>query len=200
MASYFDDERQFALFRFVARELPLTTLLVGGIVTGLIPVLARDFEAGLTELRKRTTRLAHLLFPLSGALMFLSYPVFPLVYNPDFAVSAKVFNIYLLILASRILLPQVLVISRQRNFVLVGSALVETTINVALSLWWVRFWGLQGVAMASVVAFLVNKVLLIIFNYRAFGIPAGRYVPVRLWLGYSAGLGMCYILAKWIYG
>lgn len=200
VANFFQDERQFALFRFGARELPLTTLLVGGIVTGLIPLVVRDFETGLAELKQRTARLAHVLFPLSACLMFLSAPVFPLIYNPEFSVSARVFNIYLLILCSRILLPQVLVIGRQHNFFLVFSAIVETVINVALSLWWVRFWGLQGIAMGSVVAFLVNKFNLIVYNYRVFGVPVQRYVPVRLWLGYSLGLGICYFLATWIYG
>lgn len=200
VANYFSDERQFALFRFGARELPLTTLLVGGIVTGLIPLVVRDFGAGLTELKHRTARLAHFLFPLSACLMFLSAPVFPMVYNSEFSVSARVFNIYLLILCSRILLPQVLVIGRQHNFMLVISAILETGINVALSLWWVRSWGLQGIAMASVVAFLVNKLNLIAYNYWVFGVPVQRYVPVRLWLGYSLGLGICYILAGLIYG
>ena len=200
VANFFDDEKQFALFRFGARELPLTLLLVGGIVTGLIPLAARDVDAGMREVLDRTRRLAHWLFPLSAVLMFLSPFAFPLVYNSDFAVSAKVFNIYLLILSSRILLPQVLVISQQRNFILVLSALIETGINIGLSLWWVRIWGLEGRAMASVVAFLINKFNLIAYNRWRLEIPMSRYIPVRIWLLYSAGLLLCYLLVNWLYG
>ena len=200
VANFFEDDRQFALFRFGAREFPLTILLVGGIVTGLIPVAAQNIEKGMREVRERTARLSHLLFPLSGVLMLLSPLGFPLVYNVDFSVSAKVFNIYLLILCSRILLPQVLVISQQRNFMLVVSAVVETVINVGLSLWWVRTWGLEGIAMASVVAFLINKFNLIAYNYWMLGIPMTSYIPVRIWMGYSLGLALCYMLANWIYG
>ena len=200
VANFFDDEKQFALFRFGARELPLTMLLVGGIVTGMIPVLAKNFEGGMAELKQRTARLAHWLFPLSGVLMFLSYPVFPLVYNADFRISAGIFNIYLLLLCSRILLPQVIVISKQRNFILVLSALTETAINVGLSLWWVKLWGLEGIAMGSAVAFLVNKLNLIAYNYWALGAPVSKYVPLRLWMAYSFGLISCYLLANWIYG
>ncbi|MBK6620641.1 MAG: oligosaccharide flippase family protein [Saprospirales bacterium] len=199
VANYFGDEKQFALFRFGARELPITMLLVGGIVTGMVPVLARDMEAGLSELRKRVSRLAHWLFPLSGLLMFLSVPVFPMVYNGDFAISAKVFNIYLLFLCSRILLPQVVIIGKQRNFVLVYSAIFETALNIVLSLWWVRYWGLQGIAMASALAFMLNKFNLMAYNYWALGIPPGRYIPIRLWSAYSLGLVLCYLASIWIY-
>ncbi|MBK7410801.1 MAG: hypothetical protein IPJ40_23750 [Saprospirales bacterium] len=183
VANFFADDRQFALFRFGARELPLVTLLVGGIVTGLIPVAALNIENGMREVRERTARLSHWLFPISAVLMFLSPWGFPLVYNADFSVSAKVFNVYLLILCSRILLPQVLVISQQRNFMLVVSAVVEMAINVGLSLWWVRIWGLEGIAMASVVAFLINKFNLIAYNYWKLGVPMSRYIPVRIWAG-----------------
>ena len=200
VAGFFEDERQFALFRFGARELPLTLLLVGGIVTGLIPLAAEDLGAAAREIRLRTARLAHWLYPLSCALMFLSPLIFPLVYNADFAVSARVFNIYLLILGSRILLPQVLIIGQQRNFVLVGSALLETALNIGLSLWWVRLWGLEGIALASVVAFLFNKVNLIVYTRQVLGIPLVRYVPVRLWAWYTGALVICYFTANWIYG
>lgn len=200
VAGFFEDEKQFALFRFGARELPITMLLVGGIVTGLIPVTTRDQEKGLEEIRRRTARLSDWLFPLSGVLMFLSPVLFPLVYNDDFAISAQVFNIYLLILSSRILLPQVLVISRQKNFFLVANALFELGLNVGLSLWWVRSWGLEGIAMASVVAFLVNKMVLIAFNAAVLKVGPSAYIPLQRWTLYTAGLFLCYLMANWIYG
>lgn len=200
VAGYFEDGRQFALFRFGARELPLTMLLIGGIVTGLIPVASRNLEEGMAEIRRRTAGLAHWLFPLSAVLMVLSPVAFPLVYNADFSVSAKVFNIYLLIMSSRILLPQVAIIARQRNFVLVGSALLETALNVGLSLWWVRFWGLEGVAMASVAAFLVNKLNLILYNYYFLGIAPGSYIPLKIWGLYTLGLMIVYLLINCTYG
>ncbi len=200
VAGYFEDGRQFALFRFGARELPLTMLLVGGIVTGLIPVASRNLGEGMAEIRRRTASLSHWLFPLSAALMALSPFAFPFFYNADFVVSAKVFNIYLLILSSRILLPQVAIIARQRNFVLVGSALLETALNIGLSLWWVRIWGLEGIAMASVAAFLVNKLNLILYNYYVLGIAPGSYIPVKTWALYTFGLAIVYLLINWTYG
>lgn len=200
VANFFTDERQFAIFRFGAREFPLTMLLVGGIVTGLIPVAAKNLAEGMQELRKRTARLAHLLYPLSAVLMILSPVAFPLIYNDDFLVSAKVFNVYLLILSSRILLPQVLVISQDRNFMLVISAVVETLINVGLSLWWVRYWGLEGIAIASVVAFLVNKFNLIAYNYWVLGVPMSQYIPIRLWGFYTTALVAVFLLVNWING
>lgn len=184
VTSYFTDERAFAIFRYGARELPLTTLLVGGLVTALIPEIATDLAGGMKQVRERTAQLAAWLFPLSALFMLLSPFAFPLVYNDDFALSARVFNVYLLILSSRILLPQVIVIGQGKNYFLVVSALIETVVNIALSLWWVRWLGLEGIALASLVAFSVNKANLIAFNYWKLGISPGEYLPWKklLWL------------------
>ena len=138
----------------------------------------------MKQVRERTAQLAAWLFPLSALFMLLSPFAFPLVYNDDFALSARVFNVYLLILSSRILLPQVIVIGQGKNYFLVVSALIETVVNIALSLWWVRWLGLEGIALASLVAFSVNKANLIAFNYWKLGISPGEYLPWKklLWL------------------
>jgi O-antigen/teichoic acid export membrane protein len=182
----------FAVFRYGARELPLTTLLVGAVVAGLIPVASQNLSIGMEDIRTRTTRLSHFLFPLSGFFMIISPWLFPLVYNADFLEAAWVFNWYLLILTSRILLPQIVVISQGKNYILVVSAIIETVINVGLSVWWVQIWGLQGIAAASVIAYMVNKVNLILYNQFQLGISWRSYTNVRVYLLYSIFLVLCF--------
>jgi O-antigen/teichoic acid export membrane protein len=124
--------------------------------------------------------------------MIISPWLFPLVYNADFLEAAWVFNWYLLILTSRILLPQIVVISQGKNYVLVVSAIIETVINVGLSVWWVQIWGLQGIAAASVIAYMVNKVNLILYNQFQLGISWRSYTNVRVYLLYSIFLVLCF--------
>lgn len=185
VTSHFTDEKAFAIYRFGARELPFSLLLIGALVTALIPELSENFEEGLKQIKEKTKSLSHWLFPLSALLMLVSPFLFPMVYNADFQESAQVFNVYLLMLSSRILLPQVVIISRQKNYFLVISALIETAVNVSLSLILVQNYGLEGIAFASVLAYLLNKVNMIVFNRLVLKIPLNDYVPVRNYLIYN---------------
>ncbi|MCB0706252.1 MAG: polysaccharide biosynthesis C-terminal domain-containing protein, partial [Saprospiraceae bacterium] len=187
-------------FRYGARELPLVTLMVSGLVTALLPLVAGSEAAGLQALRQRTTQFAHWLFPVSAVLILLTPWLFPIVYNPEFAASADVFNVYLLIIISRLLLPQVIIISRDRSYVLVRNAILETILNVGLSLWLVRDFGLPGIAFATVIAFVLAKINLIWFVWKSLGIKPNLYIPVRLYAYYSFGLISVYLLGRFIIG
>lgn len=190
------EEHWFAIFRYGARELPLSLLLVGAVVTGTIPLVAGQGVAALRSMKERITRLGRLLFPLSMVLMLVSPRAFELVYSEAFVPSARVFNVYLLLVGSRVLLPQVLLIGWGHGRVLVLSALIETALNVALSLWWIHFWGLTGIAMASVIAYLFNKAFLMAWAWQRLGVPPGHYVHWPEWLGWNALLWTCW----WLWG
>ncbi|MCB0643973.1 MAG: polysaccharide biosynthesis C-terminal domain-containing protein [Phaeodactylibacter sp.] len=196
VTSYFEAEETFALFRYGARELPLTVLLIGALVKALIPEIANATEVGLTAVKTATWQLMRWLFPLSMAFMLASPYLFRWVYGPEFIVSAMVFNLFLVLLTSRILLPQVVIIGLQKNYFLVLSAIVETIVNVGLSLWWVRFWGLEGIALATIVAFAVNKLNMILFLYFRFGIRPGAYIPMRGYLLLSTLLILVYLIFR----
>mgnify|MGYP000577689728 CR=1 FL=1 len=118
VTSHFEDGT-FAIFRYGAKELPLTLLLIGAIVMALIPQVSEDLKSGLQQIKIETPKLSKWLFPLSAFLILVSPYLFPLVFNPEFAESAEVFNIYLLIISSRILLPQVVLIAHKKNYFLV---------------------------------------------------------------------------------
>lgn len=191
--TWIDSPGAFAVFRFGARELPLSTLLIGGLVAASVPLLARDQAAGLEQIKRKTLRLAHWLYPISMVLMAVSSWIFPLVYSPEFAPSAAVFNIYLLILSSRILLPQAVLLAGQKHYFLVASAITETIVNVGLSWQLVQSAGMQGIALGSVVAFLVNKAFMILVAYRLLGVPPAAYIPWKWLLFYNMLLFALYL-------
>lgn len=193
VTSHFE-ESTFAVFRYGAKELPLTLLLIGAIVMALIPQVSENLEDGLQKIKDETEKLARWLFPLSAVLILLSPIIFPLVFNPEFSDSAEVFNVYLLIISSRILLPQVVLIAHQKNYFLVFSAIIETALNVSLSLILVKNHGLVGIAFATVVAYLVNKLILIYFNWKILKIAPNRYINFRNWLIYNSLLFGTYFI------
>ncbi len=188
------DESAFAVFRYGAREFPLALALSSALSVALIPLVAQNLKKGLAEIKAKSKELMHILFPMSIALMLLSPVLFPIVFNPKFADSAIIFNIYLLLLSARMLFPQTIVIAFKRTQIVLWISLLELVINVGLSLLFVQIWGLAGIAYASVIAYLTDKLLLAVYLKIKLKININQYIHVPLYLSYSGVL----ILAFWI--
>lgn len=199
VTSYFTDENEFAIFRYGAREMPYVTLFIGAIVTAMLPEIALDLQRGMETLKQRTKEVMQWMFPLSAVLMLLSPYLFEYIFNPEFRASAFVFNVYLLMIASRILLPQVVVMAKEQNYFLVLSALVEVSINILLSFIFVRYFGLMGIAFASVIAFFVNKINMIVFLKKKYNISPSQYVEGSTYFMYVALLYGSFGLSLFLY-
>ena len=118
-------------------------------------------------------------------LFLLLNGLFLFVFNDDFKESAYIFNIFTLLLMSRILLPQVVAMGHQKNYILTVAALVEMAIIVALSWWWGSLFGLRGVAYATAVAFMVDRLILIFYNWKVLNIPPQKYIHLKSYLLYN---------------
>ena len=68
----------------------------------MIPLLTEDM-ANLTILKAKATKHMHLLAPISLVLMIISPYVFIWFYGETYQESAYIFNIYLLIMISRVM-------------------------------------------------------------------------------------------------
>ena len=85
-----------------------------------------------------------------------------------------------------------LIYARQHNFVLVWSAIIEVLINIGLSLYLVNFYGLEGIAFATVIAYFINKMILIAYNYWTFDIPLSDYLNIPAFVFWTFGLLICF--------
>jgi len=181
------DEETFAIFRYGARELPLALLLANALSNAMLPGFANPaiLKENLLQLKKSVSRLMHFLFPVTLVLLLLAHPVFPVIFNPAFAQSATIFNIYLLLVISRLLLPQTILNGMKITNPIMIAALLELTVNVSLSLIFVRFWGIGGVAIATFIAYLFEKVYLSAVTYKKLKISPADYIPIKPFLIYS---------------
>lgn len=195
VTSIVEDEKAFAIFRYGAREFPLAVLMVGALATSLLPEVSENLENGLQRIKTTTRKLSHLLYPLSMASMLVAPLLFPLVFNPDFKASAKVFNIFTLLLASRILLPQVVAMGQGKNYILTVSALAELFVLIALSYWLGLSFGMDGIAYAAVLAFMVDRLILIWYNWKMLQIPPSRYLDWKIYLAYNAALVIVFLVS-----
>lgn len=195
---HYFDEAFFPIFRYGAREMPFSTLLFSSLSAAMIPLLIKDGMSS-REVKVRVTRLMHFVFPVAILLMLLSPFIFPMVYNTDFKQSAFIFNIYLLILTSRVLLPQAYNFALHQHKVIVWTSILEIIVNVLLSFWWVQYWGAYGLAMATVVAYFIQKILLVLYNSRINHIPLQQYLPIRWYVIYVSVMVVAFLISNFIY-
>jgi O-antigen/teichoic acid export membrane protein len=129
-------------------------------------------------------KLFHLLFPAAILLMFIAKPLFPVIFNPDFAAAAPLFNIYLLMTASRLLLPNSIVLAKGKPGVIVWGGLAELAVKVILGVLGIYYGGLAGLAWSAVSAFWIEKILLIIYLKKRHGLALNDWLDTRLFSAY----------------
>jgi len=200
VTSYFD-EGTFAVFRYGARELPLAMLLANALSNAMLPEFANknQLKQNLKKLKESVTRLTHFLFPLTALLLLISHPVFPIIFNPKFAESATIFNIYLLIIISRLLLPQTLLNGLQISKPIMNAALLELIVNVSLSIILVRYFGIAGIAFATFIAYLFEKIYLSVVVKKRLKVSLSDYIPVKIYTIYSVAILVVFIFAEYIF-
>ena len=191
---HFFDDASFAVYKYGAREFPLSSLLLTSLSVAMIPVLQQPGE--LNMLRKKVNQYMHILFPVSIGLIFISKLAFEFVYGIDFRESATIFNLYLLVLGSRLLLPHSVLLARGKQKAVLYSGIVEFLFNLVLSIWWVRYWGINGLVAATVVAFFSQKIYLFIILYKKWKLTIFDFIEVRWWLLYQLAAVVAVFLAN----
>lgn len=191
------DPGMFAIFRYGARELPLVALLAHALSNASIPSITRDGqEYGLKQLRDRSSRMASWMFPLTIGLVLAAYFLFPVMYGKSFVESAGVFNLFLLLITSRLLFPQTVLLALKKSRILMTASLLELILNIGLSLVLVRIWGIRGVALATVIAYYFERAFLMTYVRVVLNIPPGKYTDLRKHAWWSMILFMAYLVAE----
>ncbi|MFW5780943.1 MAG: polysaccharide biosynthesis C-terminal domain-containing protein [Bacteroidota bacterium] len=188
--------RDFAFFRYGAKEFPLVVMLASGLHSGMIPEFAiiTNFKNALYRIRQKSKRLINSLFPITIILLLTANWIFVNLFNPDFRRSADIFMIYLLLIISRLLFPQTILIGLKKTRIVMISSFVEIILNIILSLIFIGIYGLQGVVVATAIIYLIGKIVLITYIYVKLGIKPNEYIPVRLHLTYSIILVALFVL------
>ena len=191
------DSSTFAVFRYGARELPFTLLMANAMSVALVPVVASGLlESSLKEIKQRSTRLMHLLFPITIVLLLISKWLYPIIFNPKFIGSADVFNIFLMLIISRMIFPQTILMGLRKTRIIMFAAFIEMLINIAFSLILLKYFGLMGVAYGTIIAYFSEKLILLFYSYYILKIKPKDYIPITVLTAYSATLIICYFLVE----
>lgn len=194
----------FVDFRYGAKEFPLVLLLANSmsiVRAGEIAAGRRDgnLETALRGLRASTNRLVWMLFPVSVTLLLSSEPLFALVFRDRFPHAVPVFDLFLLLAIPRLMFPQSVVRGFHKTYMMSVSAGVELALNVGLSLVLMQWWGMVGIAAGTVIAFLVEKLILLAYTQMKLGLGWNQYASIPVWLGWSLALVLVWGL-KYVVG
>ena len=194
VSKYFD-EGTFAVYRYGAKEFPLVMLLANAFSNGMVPKVAQlGVEQAVKTIKKESLNLMHFFFPISIGFMLVSKWLYPRLFNADFAESAVVFNVYLLLVVSRLVFPQTLLIGLKKTKTIMLVAGLELAVNFGLSIFFVQQFGLVGIAFATVVASVLDKLVLMLMLKSTEGVSPTSYWPWKWHLGYSLVIGATYFI------
>jgi Na+-driven multidrug efflux pump len=69
---------------------------------------------------------------------------------------------------------------------------------VALSLWFVQFWGVAGVAFGTVCAYLLEKIVLVVLVRKTYGFRINDYLNLKQHLLYSVLLSGIFVVTEFL--
>ncbi|MFM2047889.1 MAG: hypothetical protein RI955_435 [Bacteroidota bacterium] len=183
LVNFFYGNETYAIYKMGAREFPLLQLLTNSLATILIVVIAKQSMAeALQTFKIKTSRLIKTLVPILCVLILGSKYLFPLFYNQHFSESAIYFNLYTLLVFSRFLFPQSIIIGLGMNKYLMIASIFECTLHIAVSLLLMQFWGVYGIIAGFLISYLFDKLLLMYFLYQQKGISPFDYTPIKDYL------------------
>jgi O-antigen/teichoic acid export membrane protein len=173
------------------------------------PINARlnelDGQGKLEEMRQlfmRGTRATALLSGAAGALLWLHGKDVIRLWVGDMPAAYPVLSVLLIgYVADLAQHPTLLVmLSRSRQRELAALTLIEGAMNLALSIYWARHWGLLGVALGTAAPMVVFRMFVQPWRaLRALELGAGRYFREALLrpaiLGAVFGL-LCWLLRQ----
>ncbi len=198
--SYKFDEATFAVFRYGARELPFIILLLSAFGNAMTPKFSKseNRQSATQELKDGTRKLMHYLFPVSILFVLTSKFLYPIVFNPQFTDSALIFNIYILIVVTRFVFARIILIGTKNTKPIFYSSLIEIIMNVALSLIFINFWGIAGVAYATVISYIFEKFFLVYILKKKYNVSLSDYLDLKVYFIYSTLLFISFVISLFI--
>lgn len=192
----YTDPSTFAHFRYGAKEFPLVLLLANGLSSGMLPEFSTRLrmKEALAKIKAKSEKLMHFLFPASMVMMLFARWLFPRVFTPEYTRSADIFLIYLLLIIPRLVFPQTIVIGRKKTRITLIAAIIELSINVPLSLYLIKDYGTVGVALATLIVYILEKIFLTGYVWIKMKIKPTEYIPVKIYAIYSILIIILFVL------
>jgi len=197
ISAVYRDPAMFAWFRYGAKEFPLVLMLANGLSSAMLPEFStrERMKESLARIRVKSKKLMNLLFPTVMVIMLFTRWIYPRMFNPEFQKSADIFLIYSLLIIPRLVFPQTVIVGRKKTHITLISAIMGLAINIPLSLLMIKLGhGLTGVALSTLVVYILEKVFLSGYLWFKMHIKPSEYIPVKVYALYSFLIGVLFVL------
>ena len=197
ISAVYRDPATFAWFRYGAKEFPLVLMLANGLSNAMLPEFStrERMRESLAKIRVKSKRLMHFLFPAAMLMMLFTRWIYPRMFNPEFQKSADIFLIYSLLIIPRLVFPQTVIVGRKKTHITLIAAILEMALNIPLSLLMIKWgYGLVGVALSTLIVYILEKVFLSGYLWIKMNIKPSDYIPVRLYAFYSVLIAILFVL------
>ena len=197
IASIAFDAENFAIFRYGAKELPFVVVMTTALSNALIPEFAtrKNMPALLEEIKAKSLRMMHFLFPLSIVVMLFSKFLFANVLFRDvFTRSADIFMVYQLMIISRVLFPQTILIGLKKTQFIMRASAITLLVNIPVSFFLVQYYDVVGIALGTMLVHILEKIILVAYNHLRMGIRMETYIPIGWFLFYCTLITLVFVL------
>jgi O-antigen/teichoic acid export membrane protein len=193
------DAATLAIFRFGARDLPLVVLITSAFSNSLLPEFGRNnISDVLKKIKDKSLKMIYYLFPLAVISLLVSKSLFPVIFNSNFAASAGIFNIFILLVVSRLVFPQTIALGLKKTRIIFWVSAAEVIINTLLALLLINFIGLMGVGFAFVIASYSEKAIQILYLSRKQKVKISEYIPLKQFLVGSVLIFVSFVISIYI--
>ncbi len=199
LVSHFSDSAHFAIYKYGSKQFPLIVLLANAFSNAMVPIFSsQNTLLALQEIKNRSAKLMHILFPITIVLLISSHWLYPVVFNLQFLPGADIFNVLLLLIVSYMIFPQTILIGLKKTKLILIASFLELILHITLSLFLLHYFGIIGIAIATVCSYFFEKLLLLIFVYNNLKISPDKFIPTRQYSLYVAALLAVFIAIYFI--
>jgi hypothetical protein len=197
VSAVYHDPGMFAWFRYGAKEFPLVLMLANGLSNAMLPEFSTRtmMKESLAKIKAKSKNLMHLCFPATMIIMLFARWIYPRMFTPEFQKSADIFLVYSLLVIPRLIFPQTIIVGRKKTHITLIAALLEVSLNIPLSLMMIKLgYNIVGVALATLVVYLVGKIFLAGYLWIKMKIKPTEYIPMKIYMVYSSLLILLFVL------
>ncbi|HRP53616.1 MAG TPA: oligosaccharide flippase family protein [Fluviicola sp.] len=176
--------KEFAIFRNGAFEVPFLSTLYGSVAAVILPEVSKLWQQGkkqeIAELKgKAILNTALLVYPILGVLIFYSQQLIVWYFGEAYQASAIIFSIYNLTLIFRINNYFDVLISAEKNKVILSILIISFIFNGLLCYLLVFNFQAIGGALSTVLSILLFSVLLTIYSVKLLNGEWKKYLNIR---------------------
>ena len=187
----------FVIFRYGSREFPLILILANSFSIAYTGILSKNLAVHKGDFIRSYKRLLWQCFTIAILLMLSSKFLFFTFYGESFTEAAKIFNIFLLFILSRLLFPQTfLLATNNQNYFYISSSL-ELFFGLLFGFWLGNIYGIVGIAYGALIAYFIEKFVLLYFLSKT-GVSYQKWMPIGHYLIGAFLLGICYLTSLFV--